>query len=62
MSASQNSFKTRSTLAVNGKNHTYYSLTSGEIGAMPQVARLPVSVKVLLENLLRHEDGKTCTP
>ena len=61
MLPSNDSFKTRGTLSVNGKNYSYYSLTSGEIGAMPQVARLPVSVKVLLENLLRHEDGKTCT-
>jgi aconitate hydratase len=61
MLLSKDSFKTRSTLSVNDRTYTYYALNGGEIGALPEVARLPVSIKVLLENLLRHEDGETCT-
>ena len=53
-----NSFNAQKTLDVNGKTYTYYSLpeaakTLGDIG------RLPYSLKVLLENMLRHEDGRT---
>ena len=52
----QNSFDTRSTLNVGGKEYAYYSLgkATQKIG---DVARLPFSMKVLLENLLRFEDG-----
>jgi aconitate hydratase len=51
---SLNSFSTRSTLRVAGKEFVYYDLA--KLGA-PSVARLPFSLKVLLENLLRNEDG-----
>ena len=52
------SFKARTTLAVNGRQHTIWSL-----GALPaeKVARLPYSLKILLENLLRFEDGVNVT-
>jgi aconitate hydratase len=52
------SFKARSTLNVNGKQHTIWSFA-----ALPQekVARLPYSLKILLENLLRFEDGVNVT-
>ncbi|MFZ1742799.1 MAG: aconitate hydratase AcnA, partial [Pontixanthobacter sp.] len=47
---------TRSTLTVGGKDYAYYSLAkaAGKIG---DVSKLPFSMKVLLENLLRFEDG-----
>jgi aconitate hydratase len=56
----QDSLNTRSTLAVGGKSYAYYSLARAaeQIG---DIARLPFSMKVLLENLLRFEDGKTVT-
>ncbi len=52
----QNSFDTRSTLNVGGQEYAYYSLgkAAQKIG---DVARLPFSMKVLLENMLRFEDG-----
>ncbi|WP_432698329.1 aconitate hydratase AcnA [Marinobacterium sp. YM272] len=61
MLRSNDSFKTRSTLEVNGQTYSYFALNAGEMGKLSEAARLPVSVKVLLENLLRHEDGETCT-
>ncbi|MDR9436070.1 MAG: aconitate hydratase AcnA [Thiohalophilus sp.] len=48
-----NSFNARATLCVNGQDHEIYRLDAVE-GA----ERLPYSLKILLENLLRHEDGK----
>lgn len=53
--------KTRKTLTVNHKNYDYYSLKAVEESGLGQVSRLPVSLKILLENLLRHEDGKSVT-
>jgi aconitate hydratase len=52
------SFKARTTLGVNGKTHRICSLS-----ALPaaKLARLPYSLKILLENLLRHEDGVNVT-
>lgn len=51
-----NSFGTKSTLSVNGNAYEIYN-----VGKLPQVERLPYSIKILLENLLRYEDGKTVT-
>jgi aconitate hydratase len=56
----QDSLHTRSTLEVEGKNHAYYSLKKAG-AALGDVSRLPFSMKVLLENLLRFEDGETVT-
>jgi aconitate hydratase len=56
----QDSLNTRSTLDVDGSTYAYYSL--GKAGAkLGDVSRLPFSMKVLLENLLRFEDGETVT-
>ncbi|WP_300973046.1 aconitate hydratase AcnA [Sphingomonas sp. LHG3406-1] len=56
----QDSLGTRSTLNVGGKSYAYYDL--GKAGAkLGDVSRLPFSMKVLLENLLRFEDGVTVT-
>ncbi|WP_028769490.1 aconitate hydratase AcnA [Silanimonas lenta] len=51
------SFATRDTLAVNGKTYAYYSLP--KLGQRFDIKRLPYSMKILLENLLRCEDGVT---
>ena len=51
----QDSFSVRRTLSVNDKNYTYFSLPS--LGENFDISRLPFSLKILLENLLRHEDG-----
>ncbi len=56
----QDSLKTRQTLTVNGKNFDYFSLKAAE-KAVGNVARLPFCLKVLLENLLRFEDGRSVT-
>jgi aconitate hydratase len=56
----QDSLRTRSTLEAGGKRYAYYSLTKAA-GALGDVSRLPYSMKVLLENLLRFEDGTTVT-
>ncbi len=44
-----------------GKTYVYYSLVEAEKNGLAGVSRLPFSLKVLLENLLRHEDGRTVT-
>jgi aconitate hydratase len=54
---SLDSFQTRRTLSVGDKTYAYYSLKAAEEAGLSGVARLPVSMKVLLENLLRNEDG-----
>ena len=56
----QDSLNTRSTLEVGSRRYTYYSLPKAA-EAIGDVSRLPFSMKVLLENLLRFEDGKTVT-
>ncbi len=56
----QDSLNTRSTLTVGSKTYAYYSLDKAA-AALGDIARLPFSMKVLLENLLRFEDGKTVT-
>jgi len=51
------SLKTRRTLKVGSKTYHYYSLPAAEEAGLTGVSRLPVSMKVLLENQLRFEDG-----
>ena len=60
VTSSQNSFDAQSTLTVNGTELTYFSLQAESLANFG-VARLPYSIKVLLENLLRHEDGVKVT-
>jgi aconitate hydratase len=55
------SFNTRKKLAVGSKTFYYYSLKAAEKNGLKDISRLPFSLKVLLENLLRHEDGRTVT-
>jgi aconitate hydratase len=58
---SLDSFKSRKTLKVGAKTYAYYSLEAAAQNGLGDISRLPVSLKVLLENLLRFEDGKTVT-
>ena len=58
---SLDSFKCRSTLTFGGKTYVYYSLPDAEANGLKGISRLPFSMKVLLENLLRHEDGRSVT-
>ena len=51
----------RRTLSVNGKNFDYFSLKAAEEKGVGSITRLPYSMKVLLENLLRYEDGRSVT-
>ena len=55
--ASKNSFGARSALRVGSDTFDIYRLDALERAGIGNVSRLPFSLKVLLENLLRHEDG-----
>ena len=55
----KNSFNCLKELSVNGKKYFFYSLNEAEKNGLDGINRLPKSVKVLLENLLRYEDGST---
>jgi aconitate hydratase len=57
--ASLDSFKCRKTLTVGTKKYVYYSLKIAEKNGLPGISKLPFSMKVLLENLLRFEDGRS---
>jgi aconitate hydratase len=59
--ASHDSFKCLRTLEAAGKTYAYFSLPDAERNGLPGISRLPFSLKVLLENLLRNEDGRTVT-
>ena len=54
---SQNSFNSVRTLQSGGKQYRYYSLKAASEAGLSGVAELPFTIKVLLENLLRKEDG-----
>ena len=56
---SLDSFKCRKTLKVGGKSYVYYSLPAAEKNGLKGISKLPYSMKVLLENLLRNEDDRT---
>ena len=58
---SVDSFKCARTLKVGSKTYAYYSLPAAEKAGLKGISRLPFSLKVLLENLLRNEDGRTVT-
>ena len=57
----KNSYNSLSDLEVNGKNYKFYSLTKAETNGLEGISKLPKSLKVLLENLLRYEDGVSVT-
>jgi aconitate hydratase len=55
--ACPDSFKCRRELKAGGKTYVYFSLPEAQKNGLGDVSRLPVSLKILLENLLRKEDG-----
>ena len=57
----QDTLKTRRTLKVGNKTYAYYSIKAAEKAGLGDLSRLPYSLKVLLENLLRYEDGRSVT-
>ncbi len=61
MTQSLDSFKSKTTLSVGDKTYTYFSIPLAEKNGLPGVSKLPHSMKVVLENLLRFEDGVTVT-
>ncbi len=58
---SLDSFKSKKTLKVGSKTYTYFSLKAAEKNGLAGISKLPYSLKVLLENLLRYEDGRSVT-
>ena len=58
---SLDSFKCRKKLKVGAKTYVYFSLKDAEKNGLAGASRLPFSLKVLLENLLRFEDDRTVT-
>jgi aconitate hydratase len=61
MSAALDSFSCKRTLDAGGATYTYYSLLEAEKNGLAGASRLPYAMKVLLENLLRNEDGRSVT-
>ena len=61
MTKSLDSFNCRSTLKVGDAEYTYFSLAEAEKNGLDGISALPFSMKVLLENLLRNEDGRSVT-
>ncbi|HEX9170588.1 MAG TPA: aconitate hydratase AcnA [Roseiarcus sp.] len=57
--ASLDSFKCRKTLTVGTKSYEIYSLKAAEKNGLSGVSKLPFSLKIVLENLLRNEDGRS---
>ena len=55
----QNSFNSLKEININGKNYSIYSLKEAEKNGLEGINKLPKSIKVLLENLLRYEDNIT---
>ena len=55
------SAKTRKTLSVGSQNIAYYSIPAAEAAGLGDFSKLPAALKVVLENMLRFEDGKTVT-
>ena len=55
----QDTLNTRRTLSIGGRSYDYYSLPAAAEAGLGDISRLPFSLKVLLENLLRFEDGRS---
>ena len=60
MAATKSSYDARRELNVDGETYTYYSLPAAA-EKLGDISRLPFTLKVLLENLLRFEDGRSVT-
>ena len=57
----KNSYKSLKSISINGKSYKYFSLSEAEKNGLKGISKLPKSLKVILENLLRYEDEKTVT-
>ena len=57
----KNSYNSLKSIIISGKDYKYYSLSEAEKNGLNGISKLPKSLKVLLENLLRYEDGLTVT-
>ncbi len=57
----KNSYKSLASIKIGENKYNYYSLKLAEANGLKGIEKLPKSLKVLLENLLRYEDGKTVT-
>ena len=55
----KNSYNSLTSININKKEYNYFSLKIAEKNGLKGIEKLPKSLKVLLENLLRYEDGKT---
>jgi len=53
---SKNTYKSLSKITIDGKDYKYYSLKESEKNGLDGISKLPKSIKILLENLLRYED------
>ena len=60
--AHPNSFGSKATLKIDGESYEIFRLDALEKKGVGNVARLPLSLKVMLENLLRNEDGRFVKP
>src|SRR5471032_359857 len=58
MTSAQDSFHCRTTLSVEGEAYEIFSLQAFAKKASMDLSRLPFSIKIMLENLLRNEDGR----
>jgi aconitate hydratase len=61
MTSHPDSFRSQRTLTVGARRYAYWSLAAAAEAGLAGIERLPFSLKVLLENLLRHEDGRSVT-
>ena len=57
----KNSYNSLKNIIINGKEYRYYSLIEAEKNGLQGISKLPKSLKVLLENLLRYEDDLSVT-
>ena len=57
----KNSYNSLKTITIDGKDYKYFSLLEAEKNGLSGISKLPKSLKVLLENLLRYEDDLTVT-
>ena len=57
----KNSYKALKSTEINNNSYKFYSLTEAEKNGLNGISKLPKSIKILLENLLRYEDGSTVT-
>ena len=57
----KNSFKSLKSITINSLNYKYFSLVEAEKNGLVGISKLPKSLKVLLENLLRYEDDLSVT-